>query len=162
MSKQFGHHRKWLSEVAKNYHKYIQGESSSTANTQDQLMELGARIDHVSEKMSAIVATMTRMIMININHVLSTFFTSFKIKFTFNHKVWLWGEQKEQPDFLWTSLRPARDPHFSGHKGDVKIWEINSSKRSLGYECWIGPIGKIGNCCRFLQCSGPTSACEET
>ena len=30
----------------------FEGESSSTANTQEQLLELGARIDHVSEKMS--------------------------------------------------------------------------------------------------------------
>ena len=34
------------------YDFHFEGESSSTANTQEQLLELGARIDHVSEKMS--------------------------------------------------------------------------------------------------------------
>ena len=39
----------------------FEDESSSTANTQEQLLELGARIDHVSEKMYPILSMVVGM-----------------------------------------------------------------------------------------------------
>ena len=97
-------------------------------------MELGARIDHVSEKMSAIVATMTRMIMININHVLSTFLLLLKSNLPLTIRYDFEANKKNNLIFYGLPSDPRETPTSLVTKVTLKserstapkeVWDMN-------------------------------------
>ena len=85
------------------------------------------------------------------------------------NQVWLWGEQEEQPDLLWTSLRPKGNPQFSGDKGGTQEF-----CRCFEYSCSLVWFEGQNNLMtkvkddvlitfsRCWQCCEPTLACGGT